>query len=130
MRQRAINILALACMFVLCACLIGVVHAQIGPTPTPPVPLDLVGKVALIAGIITTILQGVKKFLPSLGGTWAVVINVALALAITYSTNPMLNIQFAVTAVMAALSAAGVHSFLRPAGIASSKSPFAKGAGS
>ena len=127
MRKYAAVYLTFAILMVMGALL--TVHGQVGPTPPPPAVFD-VTKIAAVAVVVAAVLQGVKKFVPALGGIPAVLINILLSLATAYATNPTLDVQFFITALGAALGSAGVHSFLRPAGVASTGSPMQAGKGS
>jgi hypothetical protein len=84
-------------------------------TATMPPMLDLVTKIGIIAGVIAAVLQGVKKFVPALGGWYAVAINLVLSLALSYAAAPSADPLFFISAIGTALAAAGIHSFLRPA---------------
>jgi hypothetical protein len=121
--------LTFALLLLLCAALTITVHAQTGTAPAPAT-VDIVTKIGLIATLVATVLQGIKKFVPALGGSYAVVLNFILSLALAYAASPSLDVQFFIRALGAAFAAAGIHSFLRPAGIISTASPFAPGKGS
>jgi hypothetical protein len=119
-----------------CAVVAMTVHAQ-GSTDQPQEPLNM-AKIGMIATVVASVLQGIKKFFPGLGGWYAVAINFILSLALAYATaptsashpQPSLNLVFFIHALSAAISAAGIHSFLRPAGVTSTGTPFASGKGS
>jgi len=121
--------LTFALLLFFCAVLTVTVHAQAGTAPAPAAT-DIVTKIGLIAGIVATVLQGIKKFVPKLGGPYAVVVNVILSLALTYAASPSLDLPFAIQALGGALAASGIHSFLRPANITSTVEPFKPGPGS
>lgn len=94
--------------------------AQDNGGSTPP-PLDLTAKVILIAGMVFTVLQGIKKLFPAIGGTGAKVLNAIMAAALAFSTAPagtaVLSWQFIISvvvpAVLAAIGAMGIHDALR-----------------
>lgn len=121
--------LTFALLLLFCAVLTVTVHAQAGTAPAAAAG-DIVTKIGLIATLVSTVLQGVKKFVPALGGPIAVVLNFILSLALSYAASPSLDLQFFIQALGGAFAAAGIHSFLRPAGVASTGSPFASGKGS
>lgn len=120
--------LTFALLLLFCAVLTMTVHAQAGTAPTSAT--DIVTKIGLIATLVATGLQGIKKFVPALGGPYAVVLNFILSLALAYAASPSLDVQFFIHALGGAFAAAGIHSFLRPVGITSTASPFASGKGS
>ena len=121
--------LTFALLLLFCAVLTMTVHAQGGTAPAPAAT-DIVTKIGLIATLVATVLQGIKKFVPALGGPYAVVLNFVLSLALAYAASPSLDVPFFINALGGAFAAAGIHSFLRPAGVTSSVSPFATGKGS
>ncbi|MCI0402668.1 MAG: hypothetical protein L0212_04000 [Acidobacteria bacterium] len=94
--------------------------AQAPPEPPAPDPATLAGKVAIIAGMVFAVLQGLKKLLPAISGTAAVVLNVVLAGVGTLVAAPAGSLgsmsgilTLAVQAILAALAAAGAHDALR-----------------
>src|SRR3990172_10296383 len=90
--------------------------AQTGSVPKPgplgqatDVP-ELAGKIVAFAGAIAAVLQGVKKWVPSLSGWPARLISIALALVGAYAAadpGQVLSIDFFLTAIGSALGANG-----------------------
>lgn len=69
-------------------------------------------KIVAIAGLLCTLIQIIKVKFPSLGGWWAVALNVILATAGVLSLTPvqdMLSVQTLGNVIVAALAAAGIH---------------------
>lgn len=118
-------------LFVVLVSLLGSsVYAQTTGTTGAPVPLDLAAKIGIVAAVVAAALQGLKKFMPQIGGIAAVLINIVLSVALSYAAHPSLDMQFFITSLAAAVSAAGIHSFLRPAGVMSTAAPTLPGKGS
>lgn len=88
----------------------------------PTVSLDPVAKLALVAGLTVTILQGIKKLAPNIAGWWAVAFSVLLSFGITLvaaltSTPPpsVSSLPLLIgSALASAMSASGLHSLARP----------------
>lgn len=123
-RLKNSKLLAVVVIMVIGILMFGAGHvlAQSGTPGTASAP-DLLTKVGIVAGIVATIAQGVKKFVPAVGGYAAIALNLILSLGLAYQSHPTFDIQFALTTIAAALASSGIHSFLRPAGVTSSPSP-------
>jgi hypothetical protein len=96
--------------------LAGPVFAQTAVVPSP-LSAAVAGKIIAIAGVVAAVLQGLKKFIPAISGSIAVVLSVVLAGASAYATadpGQVLNVQFFVTTITAALGANGIYSFMKP----------------
>jgi len=108
--------LTFALLLFFCAVLTMTVHAQAGTAPASATA-EMATKIGLIATVVATVLQGIKKFVPKLGGWYAVVLNFILSLAVAYAASPTSfpDWQFFIHAVGGAFAAAGIHSFFRPA---------------
>jgi hypothetical protein len=123
-KYRALYLVfALLCLF--CVALTMPVRAQAGAATTAPITpmVDLLTKIGIVAGVIAAALQGLKKFVPALGGWYAVALNFILSLALSYAASPSIDPQFFISAIGTALAAAGIHSFLRPADVISTTAP-------
>jgi hypothetical protein len=69
-------------------------------------------KVLAVAAAVFSILQIVKKFVPGLGGVWAIAFNVALALigfVITVPADQLFTLNTLVGLITAIAAAAGIH---------------------
>jgi len=79
------------------------------------VSADIVAKIGTVAVVVSGILQGVKKLAPEkIKGNVAIGINIALSFLLTVAQHPSVDIQFLLTALGAAFTSVGIHSFLRP----------------
>lgn len=110
------NLSQVVLLLVLCLFMVGVAQAfqTPTPTPTPPVPATLPVKIIAIAAVVTSVLQGLKKFIPQINGWVAVLLSVVLAIAGTFATatpGQVVSIQFLSTAILSALGANGIYSF-------------------
>lgn len=79
--------------------------------------VSLAQKVIILAGVVSAIVQGVKKMYPKISGPLAVTLSVLASLAITFATaepGTILSFEFIFTAIGTALSAGGIHGLLRP----------------
>ena len=106
---------ALYCLLALLVILAApVLAAQEAPPAVAPV--DLATRVAVIAGVVVTILQGVKKLFPKISGPVAVILNVVLAVAATYAAAPagtnILSISFLLQTAISAFMAHGAHALV------------------
>lgn len=104
-----------ALIFILGALLALPLSAQ-DAAPAASPALHLTEKVVVLAGMVFAVLQGLKKLLP-IGGTLAVLFNLAMSLVGTYAVaapQEVFSLGFVVQAVLTALGAAGIHSAVRP----------------
>lgn len=92
------------------------------PTPIPvaPVPTSpntvLAGQILVIAGMISALLQGVKKLIPAVNGKIAVALNIALSIAGAYAVAPagsVLTIQFLCSVIGNSLGSMGIYSLVK-----------------
>jgi hypothetical protein len=118
------NLYRVVLLLVLCLFMVGTAHAFQTPTPTPPVASTVPIKIIAIAAVVTSVLQGVKKFIPQINGWIAVVLSVILAVAGTYATaapGQVVSIQFLSTAILSALGANGIYNFAASSGSTAKK---------
>lgn len=72
----------------------------------------LPGKIVAVAAAVYAVLQVLKKFIPALGGVWAVVLNVAFAAIGFIASTPaeqLFTFQTLLALLAAAAAAAGIH---------------------
>jgi hypothetical protein len=85
-------------------------------TPTPAPISTLATNIIVIAGIVSTVLQGIKKLLPAINGKLAVALSIIASIAGAYAVaapGQVMSVQFLVTALGAALSANGIYSLVK-----------------
>lgn len=116
------NSFKVAFLFLLvCFFMVGTLYAFQTPAPVAStVPI----KIIAIAAVVTSVLQGVKKFIPQINGWIAVVLSVILAVAGTYATaapGQVVSIQFLSTAILSALGANGIYNFAASSGSTAKK---------
>lgn len=109
MQLRRMVLCVLFVMLWLCVP-VAVLAQEAVPTPAG---VDLATRVIVVAGIVATVVQGIKKIFPAIGGPVAIVLNVVAALAGTYAAAPaganVLGISFLIQAAGSAFMAHGVH---------------------
>jgi hypothetical protein len=86
------------------------------PATAPPPIADMAVRVTAIAAMVATIVQGVKKIFPAIGGWVAIVLNILGAIAGTYAAAPagmeILSIGFLMQTALAAFMAHGAHALV------------------
>ena len=105
-------------MFMLTLLAFPVFAMQVNPpvTPTPAPVSTIATNIVVIAGIVASVLQGLKKMIPQINGNVAVALSVVASIAGAYAVaapGQVMNIQFLITALGSALSANGIYSLMK-----------------
>lgn len=117
-RHRS-SFLLLAALLLFVVPVLFAMQAPVPVTPVPPNPTPPMGvgeQVIVIAGVIATALQGLKKLVPQINGKIAVAISIAGALAGAYAVaqpGQVVSVQFLLTTLGAALGSNGIYSLLK-----------------